>query len=147
MTRDLPLERQNFEHLIPHAGEMCLLARVTASDARTIRCEADNHDDPANPLRNARGLPVSAGIEYAAQAVALHAALEREGGGGPVQSGALAVLSGVEWSVDFLDVLTGPLLVQASLLAGTPGGRQYEFSVCSGDGVTVLTGVMIVAIG
>lgn len=146
MTRDLPLERQNFEHLIPHAGAMCLLARVTASDAKTISCEADNHSDPANPLRNARGLPVSAGIEYAAQAVALHAALEREGSG-VVQSGALAVLSGIEWSVDFLDALVGPLHVQATLLAGTPGGRQYDFSVSGGDGVPVLSGVMIVAIG
>lgn len=146
MTLDLPLERQNFEHLIPHAGAMCLLARVTASDLKTIRCEADNHNDPANPLRNARGLPVSAGIEYAAQAVALHAALEREGGG-PVQSGALAVLSGIEWSVDFLDALKGPLLVEATLLAGTPGGRQYDFSVSACDGVSVLSGVMIVAIG
>lgn len=145
MTREPPLERREFEHLIPHAGAMCLLARVLASDAQSIRCEAESHSDPANPLRNARGLPVSAGIEYAAQAVALHAALQRQGGA--VQSGALAVLSDVKWSVERLDDLPGPLRIEATLMAGTAGGRQYSFSVSAAAGDPVLSGVMIVAIG
>ncbi len=146
MTRALPLSRREFEHLIPHADAMCLLARVTTFEAQSIRCEADNHADIANPLRNARGLPVTAGIEYAAQAVALHAALQR-GAGGAVQSGALAVLSDVTWTVEQLDRLAGPLRVEATLIAGTAGGRQYSFAVSGGVGDPVLTGVMIVAIG
>ncbi len=146
MTRDLPSGSGEIGQMIPHAGAMCLLARVVASDAQSIRCEADSHADTANPLRNVRGLPVTAGIEYAAQAVALHAALQRESGGG-VQSGALAVLSDVAWTVEQLDQLAGPLTVEAILIAGTAGGRQYSFSVGGAGGEPVLAGVMIVAIG
>jgi predicted hotdog family 3-hydroxylacyl-ACP dehydratase len=140
----LPLHRSDFEHLIPHAGAMCLLSRVVACDAESIRCEADNHADIANPLRNAHGLPVTAGIEYAAQGMALHAALQRDGGGA-IQGGAIAVLSDVAWTIERLDAITGPLSVEATLLAGTAGGRQYRFAVGPGSGDPVLSGVMIVA--
>lgn len=146
MPRGLPSSSREIGQMVPHAGAMCLLERVVASDAQSIRCEADNHANTANPLRNARGLPVTAGIEYAAQAVALHAALQRESGGA-VQSGALAVLSDVTWTVEQLDQLSGPLRVEATLIAGTAGGRQYSFAVSGGVGDPVLTGEMIVAIG
>jgi predicted hotdog family 3-hydroxylacyl-ACP dehydratase len=144
MPATLPLHRPDFEHLIPHSGEMCLLARVVACDESFIRCEADNHGDPANPLRNARGLPASAGIEYAAQAMALHAALQR-GGSGAIQSGAIAVLSDVRWSADFLDGVDGPVQVEATLLAGTGGGRQYSFAVGPRDAAPIVTGTVVVA--
>lgn len=144
MKATFPLHRSDFEHLIPHAGEMCLLARVVACDETTIGCEADNHTDAGNPLRNARGLPASAGIEYAAQAMALHAALQREGGGA-IQSGAIAVLSNVVWKSDFLDGAGGPLSVQATLLAGTGGGRQYSFEVGQRGADPLITGTVVVA--
>lgn len=140
----LPLHRSDFQHLIPHAGAMCLLSHVVACDAESIRCDADSHTDVANPLRNAHGLPVTAGIEYAAQATALHAALQREGGG-VIQGGAIAVLSDVSWSTERLDTITGALNVEATLLAGTAGGRQYRFAVGPRDGAPVLIGVLIVA--
>lgn len=145
MTRPLPLHRQDFEALIPHAGSMCLLDRVVAADEQTIRCEADSHRDPTNPLRNERGLPASAGIEYAAQAVALHGALLR-GSDAPVQSGSLAVLSDVRWSVDHLDDVEEPLVVRATLLSGTSGGKQYSFEVGVSAGAPLLCGVLIVAL-
>ena len=144
MEAVLPLERSDFEHLIPHGGEMCLLARVLACDESSIRCEADNHADRANPLRNARGLPASAGIEYAAQAMALHAALGGDGSGA-IQSGAIAVLSDVVWTSDFLDGVEGPLSVEAVLLAGTGGGRQYSFAVGPRGSAPVITGTVVVA--
>jgi predicted hotdog family 3-hydroxylacyl-ACP dehydratase len=144
MKAAFPLDRSDFEHLIPHADEMCLLARVVACDETSIRCEADNHGDRANPLRNARGLPASAGIEYAAQAMALHAALQRDGSGA-IQSGAIAVLSNIEWTADFLDGVEGPLSVEATLLAGTGGGRQYSFAVGPRGAAAVITGTVVVA--
>lgn len=144
MKAVFPLDRSDFEHLIPHAGEMCLLARVVACDETSIGCEADNHADPANPLRNARGLPASAGIEYAAQAMALHAALQRDGSGA-IQSGAIAVLSNIEWTSDLLDGVEGPLSVEAALLAGTGGGRQYTFAVGPRDAEPLITGTVVVA--
>ncbi len=145
MRASLPLHRTDFEHLIPHAGEMCLLARVVACDETTVRCEADNHRDGANPLRNGQGLPASAGIEYAAQAMALHAALGSADGGGAIQSGAIAVLSDVRWTADFLDGIDGPLSVEATLLAGTGGGRQYSFAVGPRGGEALISGTVVVA--
>lgn len=145
MTAALPLHRADFEHLLPHKGEMCLLARVVACDETTICCEADNHADLGNPLRNARGLPASAGIEYAAQAMALHAALASAGGSGAIQSGAIAVLSNVQWADDFLDGVDGAISVEATLLAGTGGGRQYSFAVGPRDAAPLITGTVVVA--
>ena len=52
-------------------------------------------------------LPASAAIEYAAQAMAVHAALTR---GGPPQRGFLVVASGVTWTKDRLDGAGAPLI-------------------------------------
>jgi predicted hotdog family 3-hydroxylacyl-ACP dehydratase len=145
MARQLPRDRQEIEALIPHAGAMCLLARVLSADDQTIVCEADGHRDPTNPLRNERGLPVSAGIEYAAQAVAIHGSLQRDVDA-PVQSGSLAVLSDVRWSVDRLDEVADPLAVRATLLSGTAGGKQYSFEVSAGAGEPLVQGTLIIAL-
>lgn len=136
-------DRDAISRLIPHDGAMCLLARVTAHDGVSIACEAVSHIDLANPLRNASGLPASAGIEYAAQAIALHAAL-RKPEGGPAGRGFLAVLSDVRWSRERLDDLPEPLLIRAELLADTGGGLQYRFEVGPVD-APVLEGTQVIA--
>lgn len=141
-----PLTRREFEHLIPHAGAMCLLARVVEVDPQRIRCEADSHRDPSNPLRNGRGLPITAGIEYAAQAMALHAAVGRDEGG-EVQGGSIAVLTDISWRADRLDNVEGPLNVEATLLAGTGSGKQYSFAVGAAGAAPLISGVVIVALG
>jgi predicted hotdog family 3-hydroxylacyl-ACP dehydratase len=138
------LDHDAIARLIPHQGAMCLLARVVAQNATFITCEADNHADPANPLRNSGGLPVTAGVEYAAQAIALHAAL-RKREGGPAGRGFLAVLSDVRWTHERLDDLPGPLTIHIDLLADTGGGLQYRFTVGSQAGAPVLEGVQVVA--
>jgi predicted hotdog family 3-hydroxylacyl-ACP dehydratase len=138
------LDKDAIARLIPHQGAMCLLARVVAHDPNVIVCEADSHTDPANPLRNAKGLPSSAGVEYAAQAIALHAALRRPDGA-PAGRGFLAVLSDVRWVRERLDDLTAPLIVQAQLLADTGGGLQYRFSVGAPDQPAAIEGVQVIA--
>jgi hypothetical protein len=60
---------------IPHQGSMCLLAAVVDWSADGISCRAVSHADPANPLRAEGRLGAANGIEYAAQAMALHGAL------------------------------------------------------------------------
>lgn len=137
------LDRDAIARLIPHQGAMCLLARVTAHDPQSITCEADSHNDPANPLRNSDGLPASAGIEYAAQAIALHAALRKQGGG-PAGRGFLAVLSDVRWSLERLDALPAPLVVRAELLADTGGGLQYHFTLGPPD-TPAIEGVQVIS--
>ena len=140
----MALNREAIAQLIPHGGAMCLLERVISYDATAILCEADNHATPDHPLRNALGLPASAGIEYAAQAIAVHAAL-RKPGGGPAGRGFLAVLSDVFWRSDRLDDLPGPLRIHAELLADTGGGLQYRFRVGDQAGQWVLEGTQVIA--
>jgi predicted hotdog family 3-hydroxylacyl-ACP dehydratase len=138
------LDRAAIAPLIPHAGAMRLLTSVVAFDAAAIRCESDTHADLANPLRARNRLPVSAGIEYAAQAVALHAALQ--GDSASAGGGSLAVLSDVTWRVDRLDDAPGPLTVCATRLAAAVNGLQYRFEIAAADGRSLIDGVMIVAL-
>lgn len=60
---------------IPHQGSMCLLDRVSSWDAQTITCQAVSHQEASNPLRYRDQLSTACGIEYAAQAMAVHGAL------------------------------------------------------------------------
>ena len=54
---------------------MCLLEGVSSWDERSIRCIAVSHRDPGNPLAADGHLGAACGVEYAAQAMAVHGAL------------------------------------------------------------------------
>jgi predicted hotdog family 3-hydroxylacyl-ACP dehydratase len=71
----MPLDRQWIEQHIPHKGRMCLLDEVLSWDATRIRCRSATHRSPDNPLRQHGRLGAACGIEYAAQAMAVHGAL------------------------------------------------------------------------
>jgi predicted hotdog family 3-hydroxylacyl-ACP dehydratase len=137
------LDRQQIALRIPHAGAMCLLQRVTAWDPAQIQCEADSHRDPANPLRRRGRLPASAGIEYAAQAMAVHGALLEPPAGEP-RRGFLAVLSQVEWRVRHLDDQPAPLAITAFRQTVMAGGTSYDFEVSAG-GELLLRGSAVIA--
>jgi predicted hotdog family 3-hydroxylacyl-ACP dehydratase len=68
---------------------MCLLDGVLEWDAQHIVCRASSHRDPANPLRVADTRPAACGIEYGAQAMAVHGAL-LAADGAPLGPGVLA---------------------------------------------------------
>ncbi|WP_434735515.1 hypothetical protein [Candidatus Accumulibacter necessarius] len=86
-----------------------------------ITCRASSHTDPANPLRAEGRLGAASGIEYAAQAMAVHGALLAEASEPPRQ-GYLTSLRGVTLHVARLDDLPGELKVRAERLSGD--GRQ-----------------------
>ena len=69
------MNRAWIEAHIPHQGRMCLLDEVVDWNAHHIRCRTGTHRAPDNPLRSHGRLGVACGIEYAAQAMALHGAL------------------------------------------------------------------------
>ncbi len=69
------LSRIDIAALIPHQRAMCLLEEVVAWDTSRICCRTSSHRNPQHPLRDATGLPVASGIEYAAQAIAVHGGL------------------------------------------------------------------------
>ena len=125
------LDRAAIAARIPHAERMCLLDRVLDWDESGIRCAAQSHRDADNPLREPAGLPVWAGIEYAAQAAAVHGALVR-----PHPSprpGLLSALRNVQATCEWLDRIEGELIVAATLLHGDPAGAIYAFAAHARD--------------
>lgn len=134
-------DRAAIAALIPHSGAMCLLERVLCWDQHGIDCEALSHRAADNPLRSDGALPVSAGIEYAAQAMAVHGGLLAAGA---PQRGYLAVLTEVQWRVQRLDTCGAALLVRARREAVMAGGTAYAFSVAEGAQV-LLEGRALVA--
>lgn len=138
------LDHDQIAARIPHAGAMCLLDRVLRWSPGEIHCEAGSHRDPANPLcRNGR-LPVSAGIEYAAQAMAVHGGLVEPPSAAP-RRGFLAVLSHVQWRVQRLDDCDGPLSIVAFRQTAIAGGTSYDFQV-SAAGELLLHGSAVIAL-
>lgn len=113
---------------IPHQGNMCLLDAVTGWSDAHIVCRATGHTDPAHPLRAAGRLGAAAGIEYAAQAMAVHGALVAPVDAAPRQ-GYLTSVRGATLHADRLDNLQGPLEVRAERLSGDAHNVLYGFSL------------------
>ena len=117
---------------------MCLLDEVAAWDASTIRCLARSHRDRGNPMRAGAELPALCGIEYAAQAMAVHGRLSAAVVEKP-RAGYLASVSDVVCSVRRLDDLEGDLVIEAEKLAGDEGRVLYFFKILSKN-LEILTG-------
>ncbi len=122
--------------LIPHAGSMCLLDRVSHWDATSIRCHAVSHRDAGNPLAVDGSLGAACGIEYAAQAMALHGGLIGTVEDRP-KAGYLASLRSLVLHVARLDDLAGDLVVEAERLAGEDTRVSYQFSLSHAGAVLV----------
>jgi len=111
---------------LPHSGAMCLLDGVLSWDALRIACTASTHRAPDNPLRRDGRLHTICGIEYAAQAMALHGALA-SGGQAEQRKGYLASVRDIRCGIAFLDAIDGDLLVEAEQLAGEEARAMYRF--------------------
>ena len=127
------LTRQDIARLIPHQNGMCLLDGVESWDAERIRCTAASHRRTDNPLRTAGGLPAVCGIEYAAQAVAVHGGLKAAGTNfhAPAR-GYLANAKDVRWQVERLDDIDADLSIDAELLISEGGRSIYAFRIAAG---------------
>lgn len=137
----------DFIGLIPHAGSMCLLDNVREFDSHRIICEASSHRDPANPLRHQQQLSVQTGIEYAAQAVAIHGSLLalQRADTSPPRTGMIATLTDICWHVQRLDNIDGDLVILTEQLADLPQALNYRFEVSANQHV-LLQGELIVAL-
>jgi predicted hotdog family 3-hydroxylacyl-ACP dehydratase len=107
---------------------MCLLDAVQEWSDTAIACRALSHADPANPLRARGRLGAATGIEYAAQAMAVHGALIA-GGDAPPRQGYLTSVRSVTLHVARLDDLAGALDVSAERLSGDGNHILYQFSL------------------
>jgi predicted hotdog family 3-hydroxylacyl-ACP dehydratase len=136
-----PLDRAWIAAHIPHSGAMCLLDTVEAWDDTHVRCTATSHRDAGNPLRSHGRLAAVCGVEYAAQAMAVHGALlgalDGAHDGPPV--GYLASVRNVEAHVERLDTLDGALAIEAERVSGGGNTILYGFTVRSNERV-LLTG-------
>lgn len=134
--------RAEIAALIPHAGAMCLLDSVLFWDSTSIVCHTSSHRDADHPLANGGRLDCVCGIEYAAQAMAIHGGLTA---GRRPQAGYLASVRDVICHGGRLDLLTGDIKVSATLLAADAAGAIYSFLLRHGE-VTILEGRAAVVI-
>ena len=136
---------------------MCLLDEVIAWDTERISCRSDTHRAADHPLRAHGRLGIACGIEYAAQAMAVHGALIAgaldTGPEGPARPGSipehdvpnpltpgtrtpaagfLASVRGVQFHVLRLDDVQDDLICDAVRVAGDRGTALYEFELRSG---------------
>ena len=124
---------------IPHQGSMCLLDCVEDWDEQRIQCRATSHRASDNPLRANGRLGAACGIEYAAQAMAVHGALLAPPGSKGARVGYLVSVRGTRLLVPRLDDIAADLQVEAACLTRSENNILYQFNV-SGAGVGLLEG-------
>jgi predicted hotdog family 3-hydroxylacyl-ACP dehydratase len=120
------LNREWIEARIPHRGRMCLLDEVIEWNAQRVRCRTGTHRALDNPLRSHERLGTACGVEYAAQAMALHGALT---GGAVSQVGLLASVRDMRLFASRLDDIESDLLCEVIHLAGDSFTALYEFEL------------------
>jgi predicted hotdog family 3-hydroxylacyl-ACP dehydratase len=123
----MPIDRAWIEAHIPHSGRMCLLDEVLDWNAAGIRCRSTTHRAADHPLRAHGRLSAACGIEYAAQAMAVHGALINGAsvqGSGP---GYLASVRGVLLGTRRLDEVRADLICTAQRVAGDQDTIVYDF--------------------
>lgn len=119
---------------VPHQGRMCLLDRVERMGAGEAVCSAISHTDADNPLREGGRLGAACGVEYAAQAMALHGALIAQARGGPPASmGFLVSLRSVKLHVVRLDDVGERITIQVSNEADNGDHSVYRFALHAND--------------
>ena len=141
-----PLDHAWIESHIPHRGSMCLLDEVLSWDETRIRCRASSHRLAGNPLRAHGRLGAACGVEYAAQAMAVHGAIMAHLAGTRPRAGLLTSVRNLVLKVSRLDDLEADLIASAEQLAGDEGSTLYEFNVSAG-GEELLTGRASIVFG
>ena len=115
--------------LIPHGGAMCLLDAVEQWDETSIICKTASHRDATNPLRRDDQLEAVCGLEYAAQAMAVHVGLLQQGTERRIALGYLGAVKNLTLRAGRLDDVKEDLTVQATRLVGEGGSFIYAFRI------------------
>jgi len=145
----IPLNRRWFEQHLPHRGRMCLLDEVREWDGGSIRCLSNTHRVADHPLRAHGRLGAACGVEYAAQAMAVHGALLKRSTGTQQPNshqsfpasprGLLASVRGLLLAVERLDQIESALSIHCQCLQSDPRTAVYQFTL-HGDGRLLLSG-------
>jgi predicted hotdog family 3-hydroxylacyl-ACP dehydratase len=121
------LKREDLARLIPHQGRMCLLDGVIEYDDTSIVCISATHRSAENPLRSRGRLGAWCGLEYAAQAVAVHGGLLAASAA--AQPGYLAGARDLRLAVERLDDIESDLILRAEQLFAGGQSLLYAFTV------------------
>ena len=125
----MPLRRSWIEAHIPHQGRMCLIDEVLEWNPERVRCASGGHRAPDHPLRAHGRLGAACGVEIAAQAMAVHAALMASRTDAKPSGGLLASLRAVRMHVARLDDVQTELICDAVRVAGDGSTALYEFEL------------------
>lgn len=129
MLTPVTLDRAWIMKHIPHQGSMCLLDHVVAWDPQHVECRASSHRDLSNPLRAYGRLGAACGIEYAAQAMAVHGALLAPANNSAARVGYLVSARGTRLRVARLDDIADDLCIEAVCVTRSANNVLYQFSV------------------
>jgi predicted hotdog family 3-hydroxylacyl-ACP dehydratase len=124
---------------IPHQGAMCLIDEVLDWSATDICCRATSHRLRSNPLRTGDRLRAECGIEYAAQAIAIHGVLNATPRGASPVAGMLAGVRDVSLHVHRLDDIDADLVIRGARIGGDATALLYDFSI-AWESKTLLAG-------
>jgi predicted hotdog family 3-hydroxylacyl-ACP dehydratase len=127
----MQLNRAWIEAHIPHHGRMCLLDEVVDWGPEQIRCRSGGHRAADHPLRAHGRLGIACGIEFTAQAMAVHGALIAASSHVKPLAGFLARVRGVRLHVARLDDVQSDLICDAVRIAGDQGTALYDFELRS----------------
>lgn len=125
---------------------MCLIDSISAWDDDQIHCHTKTHLNETNPLRRKGQLTCVHGIEYAAQAAALHGALLARRSGMKLPAGHLAAVHNVSFEIPRLDEIMTPLDIMAKRLVVLGNSFIYAFELRA-EGRPVISGRLSVIIG
>ena len=133
------LDAAQIARLIPHQGDMCLLAGIRQYDKQSITCIAVSHRLVTNPLRENGVLHAICGVEYAAQAMAIHGTIIFGQSDKPPRGGRLAGVRSLDLKVHRLDDIKANLEINAKQIMGDDNSMVYEFTM-SAAGRSLLQG-------
>jgi len=130
---DITLNSREIAQRLPHAGKMCLLHEVIEASSDALTAEANSHLDADNPLRLDGKIATVNGIEYAAQAMAIHGSLllsELSSTASETpQTGYIATVRNIQMAVPFIPETGAALVINVQQLMSDSNGFTYQFHI------------------
>jgi predicted hotdog family 3-hydroxylacyl-ACP dehydratase len=133
LTTETQIDQAWIAAHIPHQGTMCLIDHVTSWNEQTITCSAISHQLSSNPLRYREQLSTTCGIEYAAQAMAIHGALLAPADQARPRAGFLVSIRGATIHRARIDDIKQALTIRAERIHGGDDNILYAFSLLADD--------------
>jgi len=123
------LSKLELSKFLPHGKDMCLLSSVEYWDASSITCLTSTHRDQDNPLRQHGRLGMISGLEYAAQAMAVHVGLTTNISEHNASVGYLGAVRDLQVHSRTFQEFAEDLTIEANILLEQSMSFIYTFSI------------------